>query len=151
MPNQHIVLNNGKWQVKRENAARATKNFDTQKDAISYARNIAMNQQSELVIQSRNGKICDKDSYGNDPYHLEILNFNFSATELNFSRCFTIMSNHVLISNFYFYNISLLSGTLCNLITDLFTIYLLNLIPYFYLPAKTKALRMSFSPIYRAS
>ena len=60
MANQHVVPNNGQWQVKR-------KNFNTQKEAISYARNIAINQQSELVIHGRNGQIRDKDSYGNDP------------------------------------------------------------------------------------
>ena len=42
MANQHVVPNNGQWQVKRENATRATKNFGTQKDAISYARSIAI-------------------------------------------------------------------------------------------------------------
>ena len=36
MANQHIVPNNGQWQVKRENATRATKTFDTQKEAIAY-------------------------------------------------------------------------------------------------------------------
>lgn len=30
MANQHVVPNNGQWQVKRENATRATKTFDTQ-------------------------------------------------------------------------------------------------------------------------
>lgn len=50
MANQHVVPNNGQWQVKRENSTRATKNFNTQKEAISYARNIAINQQSELIL-----------------------------------------------------------------------------------------------------
>lgn len=67
MANQHVVPNNNQWQVKRENSIKATKNFNTQKKAISYARNIAINQQSELVIHGRNGQIRDKDSYGNDP------------------------------------------------------------------------------------
>ncbi|MCM1162258.1 MAG: DUF2188 domain-containing protein [Roseburia sp.] len=67
MPNQHVVPNNGQWQVKRENSSKATKNFRTQKDAISYARDIAINQQSEVVIHGLDGKIRDKDSYGNDP------------------------------------------------------------------------------------
>lgn len=61
MPNGDI------WQVKSEKAMKATKNFQTQKDAIEYAREIAINQQSELVIHGRNGRIRDKDSYGNDP------------------------------------------------------------------------------------
>lgn len=67
MANQHVVSNNEIWQVKRENSAKATKNFDTQKDAIAYGRNIAINQQSELVIHGRNGQIRNSNSYGNDP------------------------------------------------------------------------------------
>ncbi|MDE5782056.1 MAG: DUF2188 domain-containing protein [Lachnospiraceae bacterium] len=30
MANQHVVPNNGQWQVKCENLTRATKNFNTQ-------------------------------------------------------------------------------------------------------------------------
>ena len=67
MANQHVVPNQGHWQVKAENSGRATKNFERQADAIEYARGIARNQQSELVIHGRNGRIRDKDSYGNDP------------------------------------------------------------------------------------
>jgi uncharacterized protein YdaT len=67
MANQHVVPNNGQWQLKREGSNKATKNFTTQKQAIDYARPIAMNQHSELVIHGCNGQIRDKDSYGNDP------------------------------------------------------------------------------------
>jgi len=67
MANQHVVPNNGQWQVKRENASRATKTFDTQREAIAYGRNIAIHQEAELVIHNRHGHIRDKDSYGNDP------------------------------------------------------------------------------------
>lgn len=67
MAEQHVVPNNGKWQVKKAGAEKATKTFDTQKEAIDYAREIAMNQQTEVVIHDRHGKIRDKDSYGNDP------------------------------------------------------------------------------------
>lgn len=66
MANQHVVPNNGLWQVKRENATKATKNFGTQKEAINYARTIAKNSKSELIVHGRNGQIRDKDSYGND-------------------------------------------------------------------------------------
>ena len=61
MPNGDI------WQIKSEHSKKATKNFLTQKDAISYAREIARKQQGELVIHGRDGKIRDKDSYGKDP------------------------------------------------------------------------------------
>lgn len=67
MANQHVIPNGGNWQVKREGSDKATKTFRTQQDAINYARDIAKNQQSELVIHRRNGTIRDKDSYGNDP------------------------------------------------------------------------------------
>ena len=42
--------------------------MDTQKQAIDIARQIAKNQQSELVIHKKDGTIRDKDSYGNDPH-----------------------------------------------------------------------------------
>lgn len=75
MANQHVVPNDGKWQLKRENAVRATKTFDTQKEAIAYGRDIAIRQQSELVIHDRHGRIRDKDSYGMILVHPKILNF----------------------------------------------------------------------------
>lgn len=67
MANQHVVPNNGQWQVKRQGSEKATKNFETQKQAIDYARSIAIKQQSELVIHGRDGRIRDKDSFGSDP------------------------------------------------------------------------------------
>jgi len=35
---------------------------------VDRAREIAKNQKTELVIHNRDGKISDKDSYGNDPF-----------------------------------------------------------------------------------
>ena len=67
MSNQHVVPNGDIWQVKSEGSTRATKNFNTQREAIDFARDIARNQKSELVIHRKNGQIRDKDSYGNDP------------------------------------------------------------------------------------
>jgi hypothetical protein len=67
MANQHVTPHNGMWQVKRENASRATKVFQKKSDAVSYAHDIAKRQQGELVIHDRNGRIIDKDSFGNDP------------------------------------------------------------------------------------
>ena len=42
--------------------------MNTQTEAIKIAREIAINQQSEVVIHRPNGQIRDKDSYGNDDY-----------------------------------------------------------------------------------
>lgn len=65
--NQHIVPNNGKWQVKGAGNKKATKTFNTQKEAENFGRTIAKNQKSELITHNRQGRIRSKDSYGNDP------------------------------------------------------------------------------------
>lgn len=67
--NQHVThRQDGNWQVKGEGNNKATNITKTQKEAINYARNIAINQKSEVVIHRMNGKIRDKNSYGNDPF-----------------------------------------------------------------------------------
>lgn len=66
--NQHVVpLGNG-WAVKKEGSDKFTVITETQRDAITIAREIARNNRSELVIHGRDGRIRDKDSYGNDPH-----------------------------------------------------------------------------------
>ena len=66
--NQHVVpLGNG-WAVKGEGNTRFTVITDVKKDAVDVAREIAKNNRSELVIHGRDGRIQDKDSYGNDPF-----------------------------------------------------------------------------------
>ena len=65
--NIHVIKNNDVWQVKREGSQRESKNFDTQQEAIQYAIPGAKKDHVEVVIHGRDGKIRDKDSYGNDP------------------------------------------------------------------------------------
>jgi len=66
--NQHVLPRENKWIIKGAGNFRATRIVSTQKQAIEIAREIAKNQQSELVIHRPNGQIRDKDSQGNDPY-----------------------------------------------------------------------------------
>ncbi|MFH1327317.1 MAG: DUF2188 domain-containing protein [Candidatus Bathyarchaeota archaeon] len=66
--NQHVVTDDSGWAVRGENNCRLTSRHQTQRDAIDAARNIARNERAEVVIHGRDGKIRDKDSYGNDPY-----------------------------------------------------------------------------------
>lgn len=66
--NQHVVPQNGDWAVKGEGNQKATKVVETQKEAIEIAKEIAKNQESELLIHGKNGQIRDRNSYGNDPY-----------------------------------------------------------------------------------
>jgi hypothetical protein len=65
--NQHIVPKDNGWAVKGAGNSKVTKTFETQKDAIDFGRQIAKNQESELIIHKKDGTIRDKDSYGNDP------------------------------------------------------------------------------------
>lgn len=66
--NQHVVKHSGGWAVKGAGNERATKVFDTQKEAIDRAEDIAKNQGSDTKIHGKDGKIRAGNSYGNDPY-----------------------------------------------------------------------------------
>lgn len=65
--NQHVVpLGNG-WAVKGEGNSRFTAITERKREATIIARDIARNNRSEIVIHGKDGRIQDKDSYGNDP------------------------------------------------------------------------------------
>jgi uncharacterized protein YdaT len=66
--NQHVVPHGDDWAVKGEGNSRATSIHSTQQEAIEQARDIAKNQQSELLIHGTNGQIRERNSYGNDPF-----------------------------------------------------------------------------------
>jgi len=66
--NQWVVRNGDKWGVKGEGNERLTSTHNTQQEAINRAKEIAKNQQSELIIQNRQGQIREKNSYGNDDF-----------------------------------------------------------------------------------
>ena len=65
--NQHVVPKGDQWVVKGAENLKATRVVDTQREAIKIAREIAINQQSELIVHGKNGQIREKNSYGNDP------------------------------------------------------------------------------------
>ena len=68
--NQHVVPNskNGGWSVKGEGNTKSTQNTDTKAEAVKIGRKIATNQNSELFIHGKDGKIQSRDSHGHDPY-----------------------------------------------------------------------------------
>lgn len=66
--NIHVVPGTkGGWDVKQAGNKAPIAHRGTQQGAIDTGRRVAIANQSELVIHGRNGKIRDKDSYGNDP------------------------------------------------------------------------------------
>jgi len=66
--NQWVTKSGDQWAVKGEGNSKATSLHSTQKEAIAAGRDIAVNQKSELIIQGVDGKIREKNSYGNDNY-----------------------------------------------------------------------------------
>ena len=67
MADQHVVPRGDDWAVVGEGNARDTSHHNTQTEAIEAARQIARNQQSELLVHGENGRIRDRSSYGHDP------------------------------------------------------------------------------------
>ena len=64
----HVVPDpDGGWSVKKGGATRASKHFDTKKEAVSWGRKVSDKQNSEFVVHNRDGTIQRKDSHGNDP------------------------------------------------------------------------------------
>lgn len=68
MANQHVVPAGEDWGVRGEGNSRLTVVVDTQAEAVEAGKEIAQNQDSELLIHGRNGKIRARESYGNDPF-----------------------------------------------------------------------------------
>ena len=67
--NQHVTPHRGGgWQVKGAGNSRATVVTGTQKEAIRVGREIAQNQGGELFVHNKQGRIRERDSYGNDPF-----------------------------------------------------------------------------------
>lgn len=66
--NQHVVPHNNEWAVKGAGNEKSTVIVNTQHEAIEIARQIAINQQSELLIHRRDGRIREKNSYSPDNF-----------------------------------------------------------------------------------
>ena len=65
--NQHVTPHpQGGWQVKGAGNQRAAVRTETQAEARAIAREIAINNRSELVVHGTDGCIREKNSYGND-------------------------------------------------------------------------------------
>lgn len=65
----HVVSRlDGKWSIRKTGEGRASRVFTTQSDAVSFARTIARGSSGELIIHGRDGRICEKNTYGKDPF-----------------------------------------------------------------------------------
>ena len=65
----HVVSDpeRGGWDAKRPHADRASKHFETKKEAIEWCRELAKKEGLELIPHGTDGKIQNPNSYGKDP------------------------------------------------------------------------------------
>ena len=66
--NQHVVPHEDGWAVRGAGSQKASSVHSTQREAIDAGREITRNQQTELFIHGRDGRIRERDSHGNDPF-----------------------------------------------------------------------------------
>ncbi len=65
--NQYVVPTKEGWGVRGEGNKKLTVKTETKVEALKIGTSIAKNQQSELTILKKDGKIQNKNSFGNDP------------------------------------------------------------------------------------
>lgn len=64
----HVVPNsNDGWNIQQSGGQRSSGHFNTKQPAVDRARELSQNQNKELVIHGKDGKIQRKDSHGKDP------------------------------------------------------------------------------------
>lgn len=70
LDSHHVVPNKekGGWDIKRSGGARASQNIQIKTDAVAAARKVSQNQETELFVHGKHGKIQSRDSHGKDPY-----------------------------------------------------------------------------------
>lgn len=66
--NVHIVPHPSGWAVKIEGNDRASSVHRTQEQAIDVGRDRARRDETEILIHGENGRIRERDSYGNDDF-----------------------------------------------------------------------------------
>ncbi|MDB5275000.1 MAG: hypothetical protein JWO58_3367 [Chitinophagaceae bacterium] len=61
---RHVVPSpSGGWSVRKTGAAKASKNFETQEDAVQYGKALARKNSSDLYVHSKSGTVRDHMSY----------------------------------------------------------------------------------------
>jgi hypothetical protein len=66
--NQHVVPRGNDWAVQGAGNEKATRIVSTQAAAIKIAKEIAINQGSEMFIHRPNGQIRERNTYGKDNF-----------------------------------------------------------------------------------
>jgi hypothetical protein len=65
--NVWVVPHEGQWAVRREGSERTSSNHATKAEAEAEGIRLARQDKVELIVQTGDGKIEYRNSYGNDP------------------------------------------------------------------------------------
>lgn len=65
---QHVVPSERGWSVRRSGSARASSLHETQQEAIDAGTVLARKQRTELYIHGPDGRIRERNSFGNDSH-----------------------------------------------------------------------------------
>ncbi len=66
--NLHVVRNGKIWAVKEEGHPQPLSKHQTQAMAIKSGTNIAQSNKVEILIHGLDGRIRERNSFGNDPF-----------------------------------------------------------------------------------
>lgn len=61
--NQHVIPLGTGWAVKKAGSKRFSLIADNKRDALNFAKEIAKNNKSELIVHGKDGKIQRKNSF----------------------------------------------------------------------------------------
>ncbi len=61
----HVTPHEKGWQVKTGGSKKAYKVTDTQMEAMTVARKVAINQKTDVKVHGKDGKIRDGNNYSN--------------------------------------------------------------------------------------
>ncbi len=63
----HVVPHGDQWAVKKTGNERASSLHDRQSEAWASGKDAARKEKSEAILHGEDGRIRERDSYGNDP------------------------------------------------------------------------------------
>ncbi|CAG9172338.1 DUF2188 domain-containing protein [Cupriavidus respiraculi] len=69
--NVHVVPKDNGWAVEIEGGGGPLAHFEKQEDAIAEGTERAQMYKVELLIHGRDGKIRERNSFGNDPRNIK--------------------------------------------------------------------------------
>lgn len=67
----YVIPIGNAWGVKGEGNAKFSFITDRKKEALTYAKVIAINSKTELIVYSKDGRIIEKNNYSKEGAHLK--------------------------------------------------------------------------------